>query len=1094
MTEEISAVAPDFLGLVETVRRASQNSLVAAARARSDNDARLAELTADAQQAGSRFQPDQALLARYEEAWAAYGSDTEFAEPAEPGNLDEASVCWSRAVVACESALAQFRRDRHLYEAAQKKLFGRKPPPAVLGSSFGRELATLRVVAESAPDLRDVETRTAVDSARDELAKLFNDGQNIREAELRSTWERAAADASVALSLVGAAAFDWPAFLAATIDDEVPLRWLRLGELDVALPAGALPQLPCVVPFPLQRALAVRMDLSSRATALSLLRSVVLRALSSVAPGKLHLTIVDPVALGQSVADFLHLGDFDEELIDTKPWTSTRDIEAKLTELTAHLETVISKYLRGQHATIDEYNVEAGEMAEPYRLLLVNDFPANFSDRAAQQLLSLIENGPRCGVHTVISVGSEHVDVPSATIDRIVAATDVVSWVGEGRFRLTTGGRVSEVDTISDRCPEITFSSDGRPNSPAAKLLARIGASSRAAENEEVGYEHALPVLNRLIQSGLADRLPVLSDGSSLDHRDSATWWRANSTTGVAAPIGRAGAQAIASLYFSSTEIAGGALMVGLPRSGKTTALHAAILSMCMLYSPDELELYLIDAKHGVEFKAYESLPHARMVAINRDREFAVAVLESLDAEIARRAELMKQETPGRTNVEEYRRVTGRVLPRIVAIIDEFHEIFEEDDRLGQAAFAAFSNIVRQGPFAGVHMVVASQTLSSMPAMDRSTLTLLPGRVAFVCNESDANIVMGDANPDVKFLDRAGQGLLNPSRGYPAHNQRFQGIYVSPDHRDTLIRQLTERAVRAGWSRVPRVFDGDAVADRTRAEASAFFRRTEQSRRIEVLVGEPLSLYENVAVTLRRDVGENLLLAARADDDGVPDRGLIGVVHSVLAAASTQADTVDVVDFLNDEGSPPRDGDPGRASIEELCAAFGASFHRRRTLSTVVERLLSTVQERVALEDYRAASAVLLLYGIHRAVDLSPDEYGDVGPTVAEQLQTLLRDGPEVGVHTVLVADSASGLQRRIGSEALNHVGKRIVGLMPSEAERQTLLDAYQRVDLRPNQLLIYERDRDRRTKLAPYGPMSAEWLNLWQLETGLDEPGGPES
>src|SRR5438067_781355 len=71
-------------------------------------------------------------------------------------------------------------------------------------------------------------------------------------------------------------------------------------------------------------------------------------------------------------------------------------------------------------------------------------------------------------------------------------------------------------------------------------------------------------------------------------------------------------------------------------------------------------------------------------------------------------AEVMKVETPGRTNLTEYRQLTGNRMPRIVAIIDEFHEVFEEDDRTGHAAFAAFSNIVRQGPFAGVHLVLAS--------------------------------------------------------------------------------------------------------------------------------------------------------------------------------------------------------------------------------------------------------------------------------------------------------------------------------------------------------------------------------------------------
>ena len=82
--------------------------------------------------------------------------------------------------------------------------------------------------------------------------------------------------------------------------------------------------------------------------------------------------------------------------------------------------------------------------------------------------------------------------------------------------------------------------------------------------------------------------------------------------------------------------------MIGLPGSGKSTALHSSILTMCMLYGPEKIELYLIDAKHGVEFKIYENLPHARMVSINSEREFSVAILKSLDREIVRRAEIMK--------------------------------------------------------------------------------------------------------------------------------------------------------------------------------------------------------------------------------------------------------------------------------------------------------------------------------------------------------------------------------------------------------------------------------------------------------------------
>ena len=39
------------------------------------------------------------------------------------------------------------------------------------------------------------------------------------------------------------------------------------------------------------------------------------------------------------------------------------------------METVTQKYLRNEYATIEEYNAVAEEVAEPYRVLVVADFP-----------------------------------------------------------------------------------------------------------------------------------------------------------------------------------------------------------------------------------------------------------------------------------------------------------------------------------------------------------------------------------------------------------------------------------------------------------------------------------------------------------------------------------------------------------------------------------------------------------------------------------------------------------------------------------------------------------------------------------------------
>ena len=129
-----------------------------------------------------------------------------------------------------------------------------------------------------------------------------------------------------------------------------------------------------------------------------------LRFLTSVPPGKVRFTIVDPVGLGENFAAFMHLGDYHELLVTNRIWTETPHIESKLADLSAHMENVIQLYLRNEFETIEQYNIHAGEVAEPYRILVVANFPAGFSEAASRRLVSIANSGARCGVFTLISM------------------------------------------------------------------------------------------------------------------------------------------------------------------------------------------------------------------------------------------------------------------------------------------------------------------------------------------------------------------------------------------------------------------------------------------------------------------------------------------------------------------------------------------------------------------------------------------------------------------------------------------------------------------------------------------------------------------
>lgn len=1085
---ELTTSPPRLAELLLEIGEIYRKNLLATANGRRYLDNTLKSIRESAAVDSRRFAPDATLLDRYSRAWNEYGEvgGSLYVGVESPASLEDAESIWNRCSQRCSHTLEDYRGKRQRYDENRHRPFRRPKQEPRIPEEFYVDLWAMKSVLEALPSLQQKYVDEATAESQRDLNLAFESEVRRRDAHTADEIDKRKTALDFGIAVLGRFGLAWSDALATLqqAPNERELALVRLGRFESVVPEAVLLEVPAMIEFPADRALAIDAPISRRDDAMSIVRSVVLRSLAAMPPGQLHLSIFDPVALGQSVADFLHLGDYDERLIDTKPRTSSREIEARLEEHVAHLEMVIGKYLRGQYTSIREYNRQAMEVAEPYRLLVVCDYPAQFTDRATELLLSLIENGARCGVHVIIHLDPEAAAQERIGLERILRRADRLTWRGQNLHIDLAGGPIG-VDVVPDRCPPITFGRDSQPSSEAARFLAALGDRARSMEQRVVELDQCFELLARNSSVATASHLPVLKNGRGrIRLIDPESWWSGDSTTGATAILGRSGAQTVAPLYVSSTDIAGGALMVGLPRSGKTTALHAAILSLSITYSPEELELYLIDAKHGVEFNVYRDLPHARMVAINNEREFAVAVLVSLDREIAKRAELMKTRTPGRTNLQDYRLATGEALPRVVVVIDEFHELFEEDDRLGQEAFAAFSNIVRQGPFAGVHMILASQTLSSMPAMDRNTLTLLPARVAFACNESDGQVVMGDANQDVRFLSRAGEGLLNPNRGDPVYNVRFQGAFVPPEHRGSLIRQISVKATHAGWLRRPRVFDGDSLADRSQVVPSTFAEADEAPYRLRFVAGEPLTLEEYLPLTLRRTDGQNVLLVGPVDDDGVPEAGLLGVIESVLLAASRQTADTHVVDLVNDEGGPGS-GEARRISLAELCGALKLSYHRRQGLGNLITDTADLVSERIALEEHRSSGRLLMVVGLQRASELDPDTCDD--DSLVGKLQLIIKEGPEVGVHTILVADSLANLYRRLGTGILDDVVIRIVGRLPTDQDRQQLLDLYRPIDLRSNQLMLFDRDRDRRMKFRPYGPIIEGWLTLASFDAQFE-------
>src|SRR5262249_27629116 len=118
----------------------------------------------------------------------------------------------------------------------------------------------------------------------------------------------------------------------------------------------------------------------------------------------------------------------DDALVTHQVWTEHRQIEERLADLSAHMEKVAQRYLRNEYATIEEYNAVAGEVAEPYRVLVVADFPAAFDEKTAARLASIMASGTPCGALTRAAAALARPPPSGFALDDLGRCAPVLSW------------------------------------------------------------------------------------------------------------------------------------------------------------------------------------------------------------------------------------------------------------------------------------------------------------------------------------------------------------------------------------------------------------------------------------------------------------------------------------------------------------------------------------------------------------------------------------------------------------------------------------------------------------------------------------------
>jgi energy-coupling factor transporter ATP-binding protein EcfA2 len=665
-------------------------------------------------------------------------------------------------------------------------------------------------------------------------------------------------------------------------------------------------------------------------------------------------------------------------------------------------------------------------------------------------------------VHTIIlrtRSGAQN-ELPAGLAEEDLRQSAVVVRRAEGRFTVE-GEEFARLPFRSDPPP---------PDELLIDLCRSIGRAAKEAGRVEVPFRTIAP------------KEPDGAVGAD-------EWWSESSAKRLRVPLGRSGASKLQYLVLGEGT-AQHALIAGKTGSGKSTLLHALVTSIACWYSPDEVEFYLVDFKKGVEFKTYAThrLPHARAVAIESDREFGLSVLQGLDTELKRRGDLFR--ALGVQDLAGYRQLLaeGRAteaMPRTLLIVDEFQELFVEDDKVAQDAQLLLDRLVRQGRAFGMHVILGSQTLGGAYSIARATMGQMGVRIALQCNEADAQVILGDDNNAARLLSRPGEAIYNDAGGLVEGNSPFQVVWLPESVRERYLALVAERAARDGVRRPPTiVFEGNIPADPAangllQSTLRDGYRPTGEALRL--WFGDAIAIKDPTAAMLRRQSGAHVMIV------GQQDATALAMSAMTLVGAALQRAPSDLRMIVLD-GTPA--DDPRHGALARIAAALP---HETlvvpwRETEQAILRLGEELARRQAGEgdsdDPTRQTILLLVHGLQRFRQLrrNEDDFGfgssDAPPGADRIFATILKEGAPLGLHVVAWCDTVANLQRTLDRAAMREFDWRVLFQL-SQTDSSTLIDSPAASRLGPQRALLFSEELGTVEKFRPYSFPDDAYLAL---------------
>lgn len=779
---------------------------------------------------------------------------------------------------------------------------------------------------------------------------------------------------------------------------------------------------PALLPLDVLKGVCFLYDSADKELINSSLQTTVLHLAAALPKGLCHVIAYDPIGLGSNL---IALSNVSSKITGGRIITDSREFSSALINVRNLIPSVIQKVLgfKYKNLSLIDYNKD-NEHQEPYTILVLSDFPNNYTREQFEMVQQILKNGKQAGVYVLMSYDTEFVPQSNYGHDDTPDFRSILDDI-TSIYRRYGSYKIHNIPN-EEFLHKFTLHLDDN-----MRVLNNLDSAYRKIQAKENAEE-------KLQSIALFDYLPQSKD----------EMWMRNSARVMMIPVGRDRANEEVSLEITQKDAQNATVVVGMPGSGKSVFLNTIITSIAYNYSPRQVDLYLIDFS-GVEFNVYAPknqsssetyvLPHAKVIAPESEREFGISVLRRIHDEGRRRQKLFSD--AGLSDFAEYWdycAVNGmETLPRVLVVVDEFQKFFEGDfDKIATEAEKIIKIIVKEYRKFGINIILATQTIG--PYASKIDLGDIGNRVAFAWNATDGHNIFKGHEPS-ELVVNTGDCVYNKRGGAEDYNLAMRSYYVSPSNLRPKLKSLYDIAKQEGLVyKDTIVFRSDGKVYLKDNKVLPSIVPLESPKNVKVYLGENIEIAEeHVHVPLSRTMAssdDNIIIIGGQND--VSERIAINCARSIHAQYTPEGVSFFFFNYTSAE-------DPYHKSPKELYVGSNDIVVSAKASTEYWLYLKEEIEKRQQNPDERGEDIYITVLALQNAHNMyQPPLVRMRDSKISEETEAItfiLEKGPRVGVYTILQVDTLKSLSERINAKAYDMCNHRITLQMRSDDSQKIL-------------------------------------------------------